>query len=149
MVAEKVTVFAGVPTMYWSLLGCATDPGTLDQVARNLRLAVSGGAALPGEVHRGFRERFGVTIVEGYGLTETSPLVSFGRPGEPPRVGSVGRPIWGVDVKLMPEAAPADGSAAASAPSRAGRGELAVRGEVAVRGHNVMSGYYGRPDETA
>lgn len=70
-------------------------------IATNLRLAASGGSALPVEIHRRFSERFGVTIMEGYGLSETSPVATFVPRGEQVRPGSVGRPVWGVDVELV------------------------------------------------
>ena len=137
MVEEAVTFFAGVPTMYWSLLappaGC--DVGA---VAGRLRVAVSGGAALPGEVHKKFHDLYGVTILEGYGLSETSPVASFSRLGEPPRVGSIGTPIPGVQMKLLD---PASWEEIPDDPDAVG--------EIAIKGHNVMKGYLGRPEDTA
>ncbi|UQS26006.1 long-chain fatty acid--CoA ligase [Amycolatopsis thermalba] len=134
MLQETVTFFAGVPTMYWGLLGALDDGVDVAALAANLRVAVAGGSALPGEVHRDFRARFGVTILEGYGLSETSPVASFSVYGEQPRVGSIGVPIPGVEMKLI-----ADDWSDAS-------GEV---GEIAIRGHNVMKGYHGRPEATA
>ncbi|MEU9201184.1 long-chain fatty acid--CoA ligase [Streptomyces sp. NPDC048332] len=130
---EGVTFFAGVPTMYWALLGAL---GTLDAaVPPRLRTAVSGGAALPVEVLQQFGKAFGVGVQEGYGLSETSPVACFNPPGLTPRPGSIGRPVWGVQMKLIDDAwqdVPGDG-----------------RGEIAIRGHNIMKGYYQRPDDTA
>src|SRR5215468_8337495 len=136
MQAEGVTFFAGVPTMYHALLGCETD-GRFDlpAIAAGLRVAVSGGAPLPGEVLRRFEQRFDVPIVEGYGLSETSPVATFNRVDMPRRAGSVGLPVWGVQGKLLAENG-----------AEAGQGEA---GEIAIRGHNVMKGYLGRPAETA
>ena len=71
------------------------------ELADNLRVAAAGGSALPVEVHKEFQRRFGVTILEGYGLSETSPVASFSPYGEAPRVGSIGVPIPGVEMKLM------------------------------------------------
>lgn len=138
MLKEKITFFAGVPTMYWGLLGAlADDPDTdVATLAENLRVAVAGGSALPVEVHREFEKRFGVTILEGYGLSETSPVASFSRFGEPVRVGSIGTPIPGVEMKLI------DGT------WNEVEGADAV-GEIAIKGHNIMKGYYGRPEATA
>src|SRR5205823_1621140 len=99
-----------------------------------LRICVSGGAALPVEVLRGFEEAFGTTILEGYGLSETSPVATFNLPDRR-RPGSIGVPIDGVELKLVN----ADGADAAE-------GEV---GEIAIRGHNVMKGYWRRPDATA
>ena len=82
---ENITFFAGVPTMYWGLLGALQEAGDSVDVAKikaNLRVAVAGGAALPVEVHKEFEKKFGVTILEGYGLSETSPgrqLLAGGR----------------------------------------------------------------------
>src|SRR6478735_4172888 len=142
---EKVTYFAGVPTMYWGLLGALEDvraAGGVDveQLAKNLRVAAAGGAALPVEVHKEFQRKFGVTILEGYGLSETSPVASFSPRGEEVRVGSIGRPIPGVEMKLIdPEwnEVNADGT------------DPDAVGEIAIKGHNIMKGYYDRPEATA
>ncbi|WP_026311141.1 long-chain-fatty-acid--CoA ligase [Parafrankia elaeagni] len=138
MLAERVTMFAGVPTMYWGLRNALGQDPSIDTaaLARNLRVAVSGGSALPVEVHRQFEKQFGVTILEGYGLSETSPVASFSPYGQPPRVGSIGLPIRGVEMTLL---------------ERDTWDELADPagiGEIAVRGHNVMKGYHRRPEET-
>jgi long-chain acyl-CoA synthetase len=84
MQAEQVTFFAGVPTMYHALLHCE-QTGRLDiaKIADRMRVAVSGGAALPAEVMRRFEQRFGVPILEGYGLSETSPVATFNRTDRP------------------------------------------------------------------
>src|SRR5947207_13240891 len=80
MEEEHITFFAGVPTMYWALLNYPrADQYDLQKIARNLRLAISGGAAMPVEVMRAFNEKFNVTILEGYGLSETSPVAVFNR----------------------------------------------------------------------
>jgi long-chain acyl-CoA synthetase len=139
MLKEKITFFAGVPTMYWGLLGAlagSTEGVDVSTIAQNLRVAVAGGSALPVEVHKDFEKKFGVTILEGYGLSETSPVASFSRYGEPPRVGSIGVPIPGVEMKLIgPQWEDVEGA-----------DEI---GEIAIKGHNVMKGYYNRPDATA
>src|SRR6478735_3813123 len=102
---ENITFFAGVPTMYWGLLGALegaqSDGLDVAAVADHLRVAVAGGSALPVEVHKEFERRFGVTILEGYGLSETSPVASFSKYGEPVPVGSIGLPIPGVEMKLI------------------------------------------------
>lgn len=135
MAAERVTFFAGVPTMYWALLGSLEDSGVdVVALAERLRVAAAGGSALPVEVHREFAARFGVTILEGYGLSETSPVASFSPNGEPARPGSIGRPIPGVEMKLID-------AGWAEVPE----GEI---GEIAIKGPNVMKGYLGRPDAT-
>ncbi|WP_443729045.1 long-chain-fatty-acid--CoA ligase [Streptomyces adelaidensis] len=137
MAEERVTLFGGVPTMYWGLLGALDESVDVAALARDLRVAVAGGSALPGEVHREFQERFGVTILEGYGLSETSPVASFSVFGEAPRVGSIGVPIPGVEMKLIND----DWSDVKSDPD--------AIGEIAIKGHNVMKGYYKRPEATA
>jgi long-chain acyl-CoA synthetase len=100
-----------------------------------LRLCVSGGAALPVELLRGFEEAFGCIILEGYGLSETSPVASFNHPDRARKPGSIGTPIAGVEMKAVDEAR-----------NRVAQGEV---GEIAIRGHNVMKGYWRRPEATA
>jgi long-chain acyl-CoA synthetase len=132
---EGVTVFMGVPTMYVGILDAAkTDPRR-----PQLRLAVSGGASLPVTVIEAFKESFGADIFEGYGLSETSPVATFNQKTVGRKVGTVGTPIWGVEVEI----------AKADIDDRielVARGEI---GEVVIRGHNVMSGYLNRDDATA
>ncbi|MET8878818.1 AMP-binding protein, partial [Nocardia sp. NPDC004604] len=101
--SERITLFAGVPTMYWGLLQALDDSAELHHMQEHLRLAVSGGAALPVEILARFRQRFGVDIAEGYGLSETSPLALFADLDHEPRPGSIGRPVWGVQVRLVDE----------------------------------------------
>ncbi|KRE97201.1 long-chain fatty acid--CoA ligase [Nocardioides sp. Soil774] len=138
---EDVTFFAGVPTMYWGLLGALDDSGVdVKKLADTMRVAAAGGSALPVEVHKEFERRFGVTILEGYGLSETSPVASFSVWGEPARVGSIGKPIPGVEMKLInPEPGIREDVEDA----------VDVVGEIAIKGPNIMKGYYGRPDATA
>jgi long-chain acyl-CoA synthetase len=137
MAKEKVTFFAGVPTMYWGLLGALDDSVDVAALAANLRVAAAGGSALPVEVHKNFEKRFGVTILEGYGLSETSPVASFSPSGQEVRVGSIGVPIPGVEMKLVDP----DWNEVDDAPD--------AIGEIAIRGHNIMKGYYKRPEATA
>ncbi|TQN32324.1 long-chain acyl-CoA synthetase [Haloactinospora alba] len=134
MEREGVTIFAGVPTMYWGLLG-ATGEHDMERITSTLRTAVSGGAALPSEVVKNAKEKLGVEILEGYGLSETSPVVSFNNPKVKAKPGSIGRPIWGVEMKLV--------------DSEFNDVEGEGPGEIAVRGHCVMQGYHNRPDATA
>jgi long-chain acyl-CoA synthetase len=136
MEREGVTIFAGVPTMYWALLH---HPGEskydLQKIANNLRFCVSGGAAMPVEVMRAFEAKFNVTILEGYGLSETSPVATFNRLDRPTKPGSIGLPVWGVSVRNVDQD-----------DNDVGINEL---GEIIIRGHNVMKGYYKRPEATA
>ncbi|AKJ08537.1 AMP-dependent synthetase [Streptomyces incarnatus] len=129
---DGVTVFFGVPTMYAALLN-AELPDGFD--AARLRLAVSGGASLPVEVLHGFERRFGVDVLEGYGLSETSPVAAFNPPDRPRKPGSIGLPVRGVELRLVGR----DGTTT-------GPGEV---GEIAVRGENVMAGYHNQPRATA
>src|SRR6185437_5604951 len=128
MDSHKVTFFAGVPTMYHALLGTDYDAGL------RLRVAVSGGAAMPAEIMRRFEERFAVPILEGYGLSETSPIATFNRVDRPRKQGSIGLPVWGVEVDVVD----ASGKPAPDCE----------QGEIVIRGHNVMKGYFGRPQAT-
>ncbi|MGD9961970.1 long-chain-fatty-acid--CoA ligase [Nocardioides sp.] len=136
MIKEEITFFAGVPTMYWGLLGALDGGPDVSHIADHLRVAVAGGSALPVEVHREFEKRFGVTILEGYGLSETSPVASFGVFGEPARPGSIGKPIPGVEMKLIDQ----DWNDITDPEGI---------GEIAIKGHNVMKGYYNKPEATA
>jgi long-chain acyl-CoA synthetase len=129
---DRVTVFAGVPTMFAALLH---HPAHAQFDTSSLRLCISGGAAMPVEILRGFEATFGSVILEGYGLSETSPVASFSHPDRERKVGSIGTPVQGVEMKVV------DGSR-----SEAPRGES---GEIAIRGNNVMKGYWRRPEATA
>ncbi|MER7952116.1 long-chain fatty acid--CoA ligase [Streptomyces sp. NPDC096079] len=136
---EDITFFAGVPTMWWGLLQALTDDVDVQRIARNLRVGVSGGASLPAEIVKQVGERLGVQVLEGFGLSETSPVVTFSDPAREPRPGSIGVPIWGVEVKLVkPDWSEVEDDGTGSAV-----------GEIAVKGHNVMKGYHGRPEATA
>jgi long-chain acyl-CoA synthetase len=132
MASEGVTVFEGVPTMYAALL---EQQARQPRQAKSLRVCISGGAALPVETLRRFDETFHCAILEGYGLSETSPVASFNHPGRQRKAGSIGTPIAGVEFRLIDD----DGR---DVPP----GEP---GEIAIRGHNVMKGYWHKPDETA
>ncbi len=132
---EKVTVFAGVPTMYWALLNFPNaNDFDLDKISRTLRLGVSGGAAMPVEIMKRFEEKYNVTILEGYGLSETSPVASFSRMDLAKKPGSIGVPIPGVEMAIMNDNG-----------KKLGPGEI---GEIVIRGHNIMLGYYNRPEAT-
>jgi long-chain acyl-CoA synthetase len=125
-----VTVFEGVPTMYTALLH---HPQRQAYDVPALRVCASGGAALPVEVLHGFEEPFGCAVLEGYGLSETSPVASFNHPDRPRRPGSI--PIEGVEMRVVDDQG-----------RRVATGEV---GEIVIRGHNVMKGYWNRPEATA
>lgn len=129
--AHQITVLAGVPTMWVQLL--AAVESSLPLRSRP-RIALSGGASLPGEVLRRFESAFGCDVLEGYGLSETSPVVSFNHRDQPRKVGSVGTPIAGVHLRLVGDQ---------GEPARLGE-----VGEITVRGHNVMKGYWRDPVAT-
>jgi long-chain acyl-CoA synthetase len=132
MQRDRVTHFSGVPTMYFYLLNF---PGADQYDLSALRFLSSGGSAMPVEVLHAFKAKYGVTIQEGYGLSETSPVASFNHLDRPPKPGSIGTPIWGVEMRCVD-------SEGHDVPT----GEL---GEIVIRGHNVMKGYYKRADATA
>jgi long-chain acyl-CoA synthetase len=121
---DRVTVFAGVPTMYAAMLH---HPGESD--TSSLQVCVSGGAAMPVEVMHAFERRFGCVVLEGYGLSETSPVAAFNRRDRERKPGSIGLPVRGVEMKLV--------------DIKEGVGEIAIRG------HNVMKGYWNKPEATA
>jgi long-chain acyl-CoA synthetase len=128
---DKVTIFEGVPTMYAAMLH---DQGSTQADTSSLRVCVSGGAAMPVQIMRGFEQAFGCIILEGYGLSETSPVASFNHPDRERKPGSIGTPVEGVEMRVVD-------AAGAELPA----GEI---GEIVVRGHNVMKGYWGNPDAT-
>jgi long-chain acyl-CoA synthetase len=134
MRAHGVTTFAGVPTMYWGLLNAAKAMGG-DPGVSSLQICLSGGSAMPVELLRRFEEIFRVPILEGYGLSETSPIACFNHADRPRKVGSIGQAVFGVELKVVDEH---DRELPPGEP-----------GELVVRGHNVMKGYYGRPEATA
>ncbi|MFE5337673.1 AMP-binding protein [Isoptericola sp. NPDC056573] len=136
LVAHRATVFTAVPTMFVGMLEAARR----SDARPPLRYAVSGGAALPVSVLEEFAAAYGAEVHEGYGLTETSPSVSFNTVFEPIRPGTVGRPMWGVDVAI------ADAVIDHEVHLLPEPGAL---GEVVVRGHNLLKGYLGRPDADA
>jgi long-chain acyl-CoA synthetase len=129
---DACTVFEGVPTMYGALLN---HPDREGADVSSLRVCASGGASMPVEVMRGFEEAFGCKILEGYGLSETSPIASFNHPDRERKPGSIGTPIAGTEMKVVDD----DGNEVA-------QGEI---GEILIKGHNVMKGYWERPEATA
>jgi long-chain acyl-CoA synthetase len=129
---DRVTLFQGVPTMYSAML----NHGAGDSAdTSSLRVCVSGGASMPVEVMRSFEQKFSCTILEGYGLSETSPVASSNPLHGERKAGSIGLPIAGVEMKVVDE----DDK---DVPT----GQV---GEIVIRGHNVMKGYWRRPEATA
>jgi long-chain acyl-CoA synthetase len=136
MERERVNFWIGVPTMYWALLKYVEETGyDVSRVRESMKVFTSGGAPMPVEVMRRFEEVFGAKIFEGYGLSETSPLACCNNFERPTKPGTVGLPIFGVDVRCFDDD-----------DREVPRG---TRGEIVIRGPNVMKGYYKRPEATA
>jgi long-chain acyl-CoA synthetase len=135
LVEEKCTIFMGVPTMYVGLLEAAKT----SELRPKLNSALSGGAALPLTVLERFADVFGTKVLEGYGLTETSPVATFNQKSFEPRPGTVGKAIWGVEVEI----------AKAEVEERIELMAVGELGEIVVRGHNVFAGYLNKPEATA
>ena len=131
MADHQVTVFTGVPTMYGAMLA-VPDRDSYDLSA--LRICISGGASLPVEVLRSFDAAFNCLVLEGYGLSETSPVACFNHPHLERKPGSIGTPIAGVQMRVVDDAG-----------NPVPQGEV---GEIAIRGHNVMKSYWQRPAKT-
>jgi long-chain acyl-CoA synthetase len=132
MQRDGVTHFYGVPTMFGALLHY---PERESFDTSSLRNCITGGASMPVEVLHGFEQAFDAKVLEGYGLSETSPVACSNHPDMERKAGSIGTPIEGVEMQLVDEDDnPVD------------QGEV---GEVVIRGHNIMKGYWQRPDATA
>ncbi|MDX2303980.1 MAG: long-chain fatty acid--CoA ligase [Microscillaceae bacterium] len=132
---HEITIFAGVPTMYWGLLNYTEDKFDYEKIAANLKCCASGGASLPVKVLEDFEARFKVPIIEGYGMSEGSPVVTFNQLKIGRKPGSIGTPVWGVEVKIVDE--------------EGNEMPIGEKGELIYKGHNVMKGYYKKPEETA
>ncbi|MBP2475914.1 long-chain acyl-CoA synthetase [Crossiella equi] len=132
---HDIAIFQGVPTMYLRLLEITEGRDDLPQ----LRGCVSGGAPLPVSVLEAFEARFGTEILEGYGLSETSPTATVNQPVFGVKPGSVGHPIWGVEVEI---ADPGNDEEIVFLP-------VGDQGEIVIRGHNVFAGYLDNPEATA
>ncbi len=129
---DGVTIFAGVPTMYFALLH---HPGGEKYDVSSLRFCLTGGAPMPVEVMRAFEERYRVKILEGFGLSETSPVASFNTLERERVAGSIGYPVWGVEMAIFDDK---DQPVSDGEP-----------GEIVIRGHNIMKGYWRRPEASA
>jgi long-chain acyl-CoA synthetase len=129
---DRVTLFAGVPTMYFALLH---HDGADAYDVSSLRYCMAGGAAMPVDVMHAFEARYPVQVLEGYGLSETSPVASFNMLDRPRKPGSIGYPVWGVEMGIFDDE---DRPVADGEP-----------GEICISGHNIMKGYLRRPEATA
>ena len=132
---DKVTIFQGVPTMFQALLEVADEPEMKDIDTSSLRVAFSGGSPMPVDTFHRFEKRFNVTILEGYGLSECSPVVASNHPHRPRKPGSIGIPIEGAEVKLFDQS-----------DNEVADGEV---GEIVVRGPMLFKGYWNKPEATA
>jgi long-chain acyl-CoA synthetase len=132
MQRDEVNLFQGVPTMYGALLH---HPDRTQFDTSRLKQCVSGGSALPVELLRTFEQEFGCKILEGYGLSESSPVASFNHADRERKPGSIGTPVEGVEMRVLDD----DGDEVPQGGP----------GEIVIRGHNVMKGYWNRPDDTA
>lgn len=128
---HRVSVIFGAPPMYTAW--CAT-PGADQYDLSAVRLAISGAAPLPADVLREFRDIFNVEIYEGYGLTETAPTLTSNRMTEKPRPGSIGKPLPGIELRIVDESGVDV--------------ELGDPGEIVVRGPNVFKGYWNKAEAT-
>lgn len=137
MQTHKVTHLAGVPTMFIGLLAFAEKHGGdyIEDIAANLKVAISGGASMPVEVLKQFEKKLNVPVIEGYGLSESSPVAAFNHLEYQRKPGSIGQPLPGVTMKVVDNEG-----------NEVPRGK---EGELLIRGHNVMKGYYKKPEETA
>lgn len=136
MLRERVNFWSAVPTMFWSVLQHVRESGAdVSAIAKHLKVCFSGGAAMPVELLKNFERAFEVRILEGYGLSETSPVATFNQMTRPSKPGTVGPPIQCCDVRVVDDD---DRPVPVGTP-----------GEVVIRGHNVMKGYYKRPEATA
>jgi len=132
MQRDRVTHFYGVPTMFGALLHY---PERESFDTSSLRTCITGGASMPVEVLRGFEEAFDAVVLEGYGLSETSPVACSNHPDRERKAGSIGTPIEGVEMRVVDEN-----------DQPVAQGEV---GEIVIRGHNIMKGYWQRPEATA
>lgn len=135
IIQHKVSVFAGVPTMYIALLRAGEQSiKNSELVKHSLRLGVSGGASMPVEVIRQFEQRFELPVLEGYGLSETAPVATFNHIDGDRLPGSVGQPLCGHMIKI--------------ADVKGQKQPVGELGEVCIKSPSVMKGYYGRSEAT-
>jgi long-chain acyl-CoA synthetase len=131
---DRATIFEGVPTMFADLL---SQPGLDRYDLSSLRIAISGGASIPAPVLDAFEERFGLVILEGYGMSETASTLTFNPSAAQRRAYSVGKPIWGTQTQVWDD----DGRPLPCGPDHVG--------EIVTRGLHVMKGYLHNPEATA
>ncbi len=133
---EKVNFWTGVPTMYWAIMKYVEENNIdVKPYAESMQILSSGGAPMPVELMNAFQDLFECQILEGYGLSETSPISTFNHPQIGGKAGTVGHSVFGCEVMCVDEN-----------DNEVPRG---TRGEVVMRGHNIMKGYYKNPEATA
>lgn len=130
--SHKITIFAGVPTMYWAIIHHPEVLEYAQHIKSHIRLSASGGAGLPLQILEDFKKLFDAPILEGYGLSETSPVACFNHLDKPNKAGSIGTPVWGVQMDIHDK----NGKSL----------EIDSVGEVVIRGHNIMQGYLNKPE---
>ncbi|MBB4684224.1 long-chain-fatty-acid--CoA ligase [Amycolatopsis jiangsuensis] len=130
---DRITVMAGVPTMYHAL--AAADSSGYD--TSSLRIGSSGGAPIPEQVLRAFEAKYGIPVLEGYGLSESASTATVNPGADNRKVLSIGKPIWGVQLRIVDD----EGTPLPPGPEHVG--------EIVLRGHSITKGYYKRPEETA
>jgi long-chain acyl-CoA synthetase len=130
--AQHVTVLEAAAAMYMDMLAASDDCG-FD--FGSLRVCISGGPAMPEDLRRRYEARFGCLLLEGYGPSDLAPAACFNRPGKLRKVGSVGPPLTGVQMRVVDQ--------------RGNEVPVGTTGELQVRGHNVMKGYWRQPEATA
>ncbi|MCY4093383.1 MAG: long-chain fatty acid--CoA ligase [Caldilineaceae bacterium] len=135
---EKVTMYPGIPTMYTAIIN---HPKVDDADLSSIRACLSGGMSLPGEIQRRFEQITGGKLVEGYGLTETSPVACANPINGMRKEGSIGFPVPSTEVAIVGLERNEEGE---FEPVPAGE-----EGELIIRGPQVMKGYWKRPEETA
>lgn len=131
--SKRPTVLAGVPTLFNAML---QEPSLKRYDLSSLKFCISGGAPLPIEIKRGFEAASGCTLVEGYGLTETSPVATCNPVSGPTREGSIGLPVPGTVISVR------------ALDDPAGEVPLGENGEICIAGPQVMKGYWNKPEET-
>ena len=127
---DRVTIFEGVPTMYGAVLKAT---GENEHDTSSLRVGIVGGQAMPVDVMEKFEDAFGIEVLEGYGLSETTAVGTFNHPGDR-KPGSIGKPVEGVEVKIVDDDR-----------NEVEQGEI---GEIAIKGSNVMAEYWNKEEET-
>jgi long-chain acyl-CoA synthetase len=127
-----ITCLCAVPTLFFGLLH---HPDVQDVSYKGMKIMIAGGSALPMEVYQGFKDKFGVDLRQGYGITEATPVCAYNANNIPLKPMSIGPAVPGVEARIV------DGKGAVLGPNE--------KGEIIFKGPNIMKGYYKKPKETA